>query len=91
MDLVDEEDGLVLLEELVDDPHRAASGGLADITHADGRAAHVPKLPLEMDGRRFGARLDVPRVGGHTAALLAELGYAEDAVRDLVAAGVVGT
>ena len=77
-------------EELGDDPHLAASGGLAAITLADGRAARVPKLPLAMDGRRFGARLDVPRVGSHTAALLAELGYAEDAVRELVAAGVVG-
>ena len=78
-------------EELADDPHLAASGGLADITLGDGRPARVPKLPLEMDGRRFGVRLDVPQVGSHTAALLGELGYSNDAVRALAAAGVVGT
>ena len=78
-------------EELFDDPHLAASGGLADITLGDGRAARVPKLPLEMDGRRFDARLDVPRVGSHTAALLGELGYSSEAVRALVESGVVGT
>ncbi|MCC7217192.1 MAG: CoA transferase [Burkholderiales bacterium] len=77
-------------EDLFEDPHLAASGGLADITLPDGRAARVPKLPLAMDGRRFGARLPVPSVGSHTAALLRELGYSDDAVRSLIAAGVVG-
>ena len=76
-------------EDLFDDPHLVASGGFADITLADGRAARVPKLPLEMDGRRFGARGSPPGVGEDTAALLAELGYSDDDVRTLAANGIV--
>jgi crotonobetainyl-CoA:carnitine CoA-transferase CaiB-like acyl-CoA transferase len=77
-------------EELFDDPHLNQSNGMADITLADGRAARVPKLPLEMDGRRFGSRLDVPQVGSHSHALLAELGYSGADIQRLVDAGVVG-
>ena len=62
-------------EELFDDPHLNASRGFTDITLENGAAVRVPILPLEMDGRRFGARLDVPKLGSHTADLLAELGY----------------
>ncbi len=75
--------------DLFGDPHLNASDGLAEITLADGRKAKVPKLPLEMDGRRFGAELDVPVTGSHTRALLVELGYSAAAIDRLSAAGVV--
>jgi crotonobetainyl-CoA:carnitine CoA-transferase CaiB-like acyl-CoA transferase len=76
-------------DELFDDEHLNGSGGLTEITLADGRSAKVPLLPIEMDGRRFGARLDVPAPGSHTADLLAELGYDEAAIRRLREAGIV--
>jgi crotonobetainyl-CoA:carnitine CoA-transferase CaiB-like acyl-CoA transferase len=76
-------------EELFDDPHLNASGGLTDVTLADGRKARAPKLPFEMDGRRFGTRLDLPSVGSHTKAVLEELGYVECDIQRLAAAGVV--
>ena len=78
-------------EELFDDPHLNQSDGMADITLADGRAARVPKLPLEMDGRRFGSRLDVPKVGSHSHALLAELGYSAADSQRLAEAGVISS
>jgi crotonobetainyl-CoA:carnitine CoA-transferase CaiB-like acyl-CoA transferase len=78
-------------EELFDDPHLNASGGFAEITLSDGRPARAPKLPLEMDGRRFETRLDVPAHGSHTRALLEELGYVEADLRRFVAARVIGT
>ena len=76
--------------ELFDDPHVTASGGLAEVTLPDGRKAGVPKLPFEMDGRRFGTRLDLPEAGRHTRELLAELGYDKHTVEQLFAAGAVG-
>jgi crotonobetainyl-CoA:carnitine CoA-transferase CaiB-like acyl-CoA transferase len=56
-------------EHLFDDPHLNGSGGLTDIRLADGRTTKVPTLPFEMNGRRFGARLDPPAPGRHTRAL----------------------
>jgi crotonobetainyl-CoA:carnitine CoA-transferase CaiB-like acyl-CoA transferase len=73
-------------EDLFDDPHLNGSGGFAEIRLADGRATKVPTLPLEMDGRRFAARLDPPAPGSHTRALLAELGYSTESIDELVAA-----
>jgi crotonobetainyl-CoA:carnitine CoA-transferase CaiB-like acyl-CoA transferase len=76
-------------EDLFDDPHLKASGGLSRITLPNGRAADVPVLPLEMDGRRFGTRHDLPRVGEHTRELLAGIGYEDRAIGDLLARGVI--
>ena len=76
-------------EDLFDDPHLNGSGGLTGIHLADGRATKVPTLPLEMDGRRFAARLDPPAPGSHTRALLEELGYDAAAMARLRETGVV--
>lgn len=42
-----------------------------------------------MNGRRFGARLDPPRIGQHTRELLAALGYNPEPIRGLIARKVV--
>jgi crotonobetainyl-CoA:carnitine CoA-transferase CaiB-like acyl-CoA transferase len=65
------------------------SGGLTDVSLPDGRQVKVPMLPFEMDGRRFGTRLDVPLPGSHSEALLKELGYPDSEVAALRAAGVI--
>ena len=80
---------IVRPQELFDDPHLNASGGFTRITLEDGRSARVPKLPVEMDGRRFGTTLEPPAPGSHSRALLAELGYGEAEIERLAAAGVI--
>jgi len=62
-------------EALMEDPHLKATGGLAPITLPDGRASKTVLLPLTLDGRRPGVRLDPPQLGEHNRELLAELGY----------------
>jgi crotonobetainyl-CoA:carnitine CoA-transferase CaiB-like acyl-CoA transferase len=75
---------IVKPDELFDDPHLNASGGFAEVTLADGRSVKTPKLPFEMDGRRFGTQLDLPVPGSHTRDLLAALGYTAAAVDGLI-------
>ena len=74
-------------EELYDDEHLQATGGLADITLPDGaragQTAQTPLFPLTMEGRRLGVRLDPPTRGQHTTELLAALGYSAAEVESL--------
>jgi crotonobetainyl-CoA:carnitine CoA-transferase CaiB-like acyl-CoA transferase len=69
--------------DLLDDPHLNATGGLAPITLPDGRTTKTPLLPLTLGGRRPGVRLNPPRLGEHSAALLRELGYSDTAIAEL--------
>ncbi|MES2951852.1 MAG: CoA transferase [Pseudomonadota bacterium] len=74
---------------LFDDPHLNATGGLAPMELPDGRQTKVPLLPLKLGGERLGLRLDPPKLGEHTDALLLSLGYSADQVASLHADGVV--
>ena len=75
--------------ELLDDPHMLA-GGLLDVTLEDGRAAKLPALPIELDGKRLPLARDIPQPGADTEALLAALGYSADAIAALAGKGAVG-
>jgi crotonobetainyl-CoA:carnitine CoA-transferase CaiB-like acyl-CoA transferase len=76
-------------EDLFDDPHLNASGGLAPVTMPNGIKTKVPNLPIEMSGVRFTTRLDIPKVGEHSREVLSSLGYDAAAIADLNEAGVI--
>jgi crotonobetainyl-CoA:carnitine CoA-transferase CaiB-like acyl-CoA transferase len=76
-------------QHLFDDPHLRQTGGLASMNLPDGRQTQVPLLPLTLGGERLGLRLDPPKLGEHTDALLQSLGYAPAEVQALHAQGVV--
>jgi crotonobetainyl-CoA:carnitine CoA-transferase CaiB-like acyl-CoA transferase len=70
-------------EDLFNDPHLVATGGLAAMTLPDGRATHAPLMPLMLGGERPGLRLNPPLLGEHTEALLAEVGYSFEQISAL--------
>ncbi|HMN75423.1 MAG TPA: CaiB/BaiF CoA-transferase family protein [Burkholderiaceae bacterium] len=77
-------------QDLFDDPHLAATGGLAPFTLPDGRSARAPLLPLTLDGERPPLRRDPPAVGADSDAVLAAIGYTAGEIAQLHAQGVVG-
>ena len=80
-------------EQLFDDPHLNATGGLADITLPDGeragQTARTTLLPLRLGGQRPGVRTNPPLLGQHTQELLAGLGYTAEQAAALHAASAV--
>jgi len=61
---------IVKPEQLFDDPHLLASGGLADLTLENGEKTPVPLLPILLDGRHLKPRMPLPKVGEHNALLM---------------------
>jgi crotonobetainyl-CoA:carnitine CoA-transferase CaiB-like acyl-CoA transferase len=80
-------------EDLYDDEHLRATGGLADVKLPDGpRAGESVKttlLPFTLAGERLGVRLDPPTLGSHSRELLRSLGLADDDIDALKQQAVV--
>ena len=80
-------------EELYDDEHLIATGGLADLTLTDGakagQTAKTTLFPFTMAGQRLGVRLHPPRMGQHTRELLASLAYSDTQIDALFASTAV--
>jgi crotonobetainyl-CoA:carnitine CoA-transferase CaiB-like acyl-CoA transferase len=76
-------------DELFDDAQMKAPGAMMEVTLADGRKTSIPALPLEMDGKRLGLRLDVPRIGQHSAVIAEEAGLDRDEIDALRRDGIL--
>ena len=83
-------------QDLFDDPHLAATGGLAAVTvpadaSSAGHAVHtrVPLLPLSIDGQRLPLRAGPPSLGQHSLGVLQRLGYSDEQIQVLQTDGVV--
>ena len=69
-------------EDMFNDPHVLRDGGLVTATDVDGQIFRTPALPIELDGQSLGTDLIVPKLGQHTADVLAELGVPKGAGGD---------
>jgi len=80
-------------DDLFDDPHLKAGGGLVPLTVNDGdfkgETVYLPALPIEMDGQRFGLHQPVPKAGEHTREVLSEAGYSKTAIQVMLDNGSI--
>ena len=78
--------------DLFDDPH-LAHAGLVDVRLADGErrgaTARLPKLPVEMDGRRFDLRRHLPHIGEHSREAVRRTGRSDCEIEALIGDGVI--
>lgn len=77
-------------EDLFDDPHLLASGGLAPVTLPDGQQTLLPLIPVELDGARPASAGTLARPGEHSDEVLAGLGLPAAEVETLRRSGAVG-
>jgi len=75
--------------DLFEDPHLAASGGLVPVTLPRGIKTKLPKLPIELGGKRPGLYRQPPRMGEHTREILAAAGLSDGEIAALEEQGVV--
>jgi formyl-CoA transferase len=64
---------IVRPDQLVNDPHLQASGGLVPMQTDDGGTTDVVLLPLTLGGQRPGVRMPLAAVGEHTDEILGRL------------------
>lgn len=76
-------------EDLFEDPHLNESGAMPEVTLPNGQRLPLPALPIEMGGERLGVRLDLPEPGEHGADIARSLGYGEEELNELLAAGII--
>jgi len=77
------------VEDLFDDPHLLASGGLLDTILPGDIRTKLPRLPIEIGSHRLGVRRHAPRIGEHSAEVLAEIGLGGEAIAALERQGIV--
>jgi crotonobetainyl-CoA:carnitine CoA-transferase CaiB-like acyl-CoA transferase len=80
-------------EDLLDDPHLLATGGLAEVRLPDGDKAgqtvRTTLFPITLQGQRLGVRLHPPKMGEHTRELLVGLGYEPGRIDELIAQAAI--
>lgn len=76
------------LDEILEDPHLAETGFFSHLHDPGMGDFRMPGSPIRFDGERPPSKVP-PRLGEHSRAVLAEAGYADEAIDALVAAGVV--
>ncbi|MCF8473965.1 MAG: CoA transferase [Emcibacter sp.] len=76
-------------EDMFEDVHMRESGGLLSLNLPEGGTAELPSLPLEMNGRKFGLRHDLPGIGQHTTEVMKQIGFDSDTIHKMLKDGAI--
>ena len=76
-------------KDIAEDPHYRARNMILTQTTRDGHEIEVPGIVPKLMGTPGGVRTSAPNLGDDTDAVLREIGFTEDAIRDARAKGVV--
>lgn len=74
--------------QVVDDPFAQAAGCFVEVEDAEGLRYHAPAAPARFPGADDGPKRPAPKLGQHTREVLAEAGYGEAEIADMLASGV---
>ncbi|MEN9856441.1 MAG: hypothetical protein RLZZ157_1567 [Pseudomonadota bacterium] len=77
--------------EAVSDPQFIASGGITQIQTESGETLASPSGPVRFSDMDNAPKRPAPQVGGHTQAILTQLGYSSERIAQLLAEDVVRT
>lgn len=77
-------------EDLFEDSHLRASGGLEEVRLSSGGDTRLPAVPISMNGQRPGRRAHLPEPGADSRTVLRGLGYDDTRIEALIGSGAVG-
>ncbi|MDB4293156.1 CoA transferase [Maribacter sp.] len=78
-------------EDLFEDEQLNKGNSLMEVTMDNGKTTKLPKFPLEYKGTRVEKRLDPPKIGEHTAEVLATLNIDDATIAKMIAEGIIKT
>ncbi|MEO0440186.1 MAG: CaiB/BaiF CoA-transferase family protein [Pseudomonadota bacterium] len=76
-------------EDMFDDPHLNAGGGLEPVTLDNGEKTKLPALPIEMNGARPSSAVQLSSIGEHTEERLTGLGISPEEIVRLREKGAI--
>jgi crotonobetainyl-CoA:carnitine CoA-transferase CaiB-like acyl-CoA transferase len=71
-------------QDLMNDPHLKATGGLTPMTLPNGQVTDTVLFPFTLHGKQPGLRMSPPKLGEHSMELLQSLGYSENEAKQLL-------
>jgi crotonobetainyl-CoA:carnitine CoA-transferase CaiB-like acyl-CoA transferase len=74
-------------QDLTDDPQLNANNRMLRIDLPGAPGTKIPRLPVEIGDHDLNLRMQPPRVGEHSREILRELGYSDEEIENLRAAG----